>query len=260
MTIHQDVAGYWYDVDHEDCSILRQGDVFLNFLDDGRDYLIVVSQSCNLRQNPDLEVSLACADELETWLAENGFDITNLDHLQKGIPVDRFMLPRRPGYFETELLVFLDDMRHVPASRICEVVEAGFARARATDILTTFVGHNYGRYVNRPAVRLEIPRFTWVSSRLEVDPFEPGHTPYPSSAIALRGTRYDGERGSARDGEAWFKVAVQGEESVFASTTQSPDASRRELAEQLTAVLSDETGLSEAARKAVARVRERYFA
>jgi hypothetical protein len=198
MTTHEEVARYWYDVDHEDCSTLRQGDVFLNFLDDGRDYLVVVSQSCNLRQNPDLEVSLAGADELETWLAENGFDITTLDHVRKGIPVDRFLLPRRPGHFETELLVFLDELRHVPAARVCEAVENGFARARATDILTAVVGHNYGRYVNRPAVRHEIPSFTWRSSSVPVSSFEPGEAPYPSSSIALRGSRYEGEAGTAR--------------------------------------------------------------
>lgn len=259
MTTHEEIAHYWYDVDHDDCSTLRQGDVFLNFLDDGRDYLVVVSQSCNLRQNPDLEVSLAGADELDTWLAENGFDITNLEYVRKGTPVDRFMLPRRPGHFETELLVFLDELRHVPAARVCAAVEDGFARARATDILTTVVGHNYGRYVNRPAVRVEIPTFTWMSSTVPVSSFEPGEAPYASSSIPLRGNQYEGEAGTARDGETWFKVAVQGEESVFASTTRSLDTSRRELAEQLMAVLSDETGLSEAARRAVGRVRKRYF-
>lgn len=256
---HENVARYWYDVDHQDCTILRQGDIFLNFLDDGRDYLVVVSQSCNLRQNPDLEVSLAGADELETWLAENGFDITNLDYFQNGIPVDRFMLPRRPGSFETELLVFLEEMRHVPASRVCQAVEEGFARARATDILTTVVGHNHGRYVNRPAIRHEIPSFKWTSSRLTVEPFQPGEPPFPSAAVPLRCTRYDGEAGTPRQGESWFKVAVQDEEAAFASTTRSPETSRRELAEQLVAMLGEETGLSEAARRAVARVRERYF-
>lgn len=256
---HEEIAAYWYDADHDDCSILRQGDVFLNFREDGGDYLVVVSQSCNLRDNPSLEVTLARADEIATYVAENGNEITELEFFRKGYPIDRFMLPRRPGHIETELLVFLDELKHVAADEVCAAVQQGFAKARATDILTAVVGDAYGHWVNRPAVRRTIPTFDWLEARTDVAALLPDEAPLPTRPIELTGKSFSGKPGSAREGEVWYRVGVKQHEPMLSSTTPSVEMSRAELAEQLQLLLDDASGLSPKVQRALDLVRKAYY-
>jgi hypothetical protein len=255
---HDDVAKYWYDEPHEDCDLLRQGDIFENWLDDAHDLVVVVSQSCDLRKEPDAQVLLAVADLLETWLAENGRDITQLDHIRQGKTYSICMLPRLPGTFESEVLVHLDALHTVDGHQVCDAVRAGKALARAREPLSAEIGYRMAIRFNRPAIRVEIPGFDWASEGLTVAPLEPAEVgPRLRRPIAIKAKAYRGQPGSARAAEEWFCVwVVDGPE--FAASAASIDDARNLLVEQVKELLTADAPPPNLAT-AVAALREAYF-
>lgn len=255
---HDEVAQYWYDEAHEDCGLLRQGDVFENWLDDAHDLLVVVSQSCDLRKEPDAQVLMAVADLLDTWLAENGRDITQLDHIRQGKTYSICMLPRLPGAFDTEVLVHLDTLRTLGGEEVCKAVRAGRALARAREPLSTEIGYRMAIRFNRPAIRVEIPGFDWASEGLTAAPLEPAAVdPSPRRPIALKAKTFRGRPDSARAGEEWFCVWVV-ECPELAATAQSIDDARSLLVEQIRELLAAAT-LPPSLAMAVGALREAYF-
>jgi hypothetical protein len=253
---HPGVARYWYDEPHEDCGLLRQGDVFENWLDDTHDLLVVVSQSCDLRKEPDAQVILAEADLLETWLAENGRDIGQLDYFRQGKTYSICMLPRLPGTFETEVLVHLDTIRTLPGSAVCEAVRSGHALARAREPLSAEIGYRMAIRFNRPAIRVEIPGFDWVTEGLSPPPIEPGELdPSPRRPIPVKAKAYRGRTGSTREGEEWFSVWAQ-DSPELASTARTPDEARTFLLEQIGELLG---ATPPSLAGAITLLRERYF-
>lgn len=255
---HLEVGRYWYDEPHEDCGLLRQGDVFENWLDDAHDLLVVVSQSCDLRKEPDAQVLVAVADLLETWLAENGRDIGQLDHIRQGKTYGICMLPRLPGTFESEVLVHLDTLRTLGGEEVCEAVRAGRALARAREPLSTEVGYRMAIRFNRPAIRVEIPGFDWVSEGLTVAPLEPTAVdPSARRPIAVKAKAFRGRPDSARAGEEWFCLWVV-DCPELAATARLIDDARSLLIEQMRELLTAAT-LPPNFATAVAALREAYF-
>jgi hypothetical protein len=262
---HEAVAVHWYAEDHDECESLRQGDIFAGFLENGWDYLVVVSRSCNLRDSPTHMVEFARADELETYLAENGQEIGSVDAWIDRAYSDRFMLPRRPGAFETELIVNLHWQQQVPADRVCKAVEAGMVRARASAVLSGVVAYQVGMFYAKPSIIVEIPKWRWEKgkSRVPVAPFVPGSAPYSTSAIPLLANHYVAAAGTPREGEEWFRVWIEGHD-LISSTTPNLDASRREVAElimDLKARLEGDTlDPNRGTTKSISRIVGDYFA
>lgn len=255
---HQDVAQYWYDEPHDDCGLLRQGDVFENWLDEGHDLLVVVSQSCDLRKEPDAQVLLADADLLETWLAENGRDIGQLDHFRQGKTYSICMLPRMPGTFETEVLVHLDTLRALTGREVCEAVQAGPAIARAREPLSAEIGYRMAIRFNRPAIRVEIPGFDWVTEGLNLPPLEPSELdPTPRLPVEIKARSYRGRPGSAREGEVWFCVWVTVSPEL-AATARTVDEARTLLVDQI-AELVGVPSLPPNLAAPIGALREAYF-
>ncbi len=254
----QDVASYWYDEPHEDCGLLRQGDVFENWLDEGHDLMVVVSQSCDLRKEPDAQVLLAGADFLETWLADNGRDIAQLDHFRQGKTYSVCMLPRLPGTFETEVLVHLDTLQALAGSEVCDAVRAGYALARAREPLSAEIGYRMAIRFNRPAIRVEIPGFDWAMEGLNPPALEPGELdPSPRGPVLIKAKAYRGRTGSAREGEEWFCVWVQ-DSPELASTARTLDEARSLLVEQIAELLGTASPPPNLAAP-IAALREAYF-
>ncbi|HEX7951279.1 MAG TPA: hypothetical protein VF494_13085 [Candidatus Limnocylindrales bacterium] len=255
---HHEVARYWYDEPHEDCDLLRQGDVFEDWLDDAHDLLVVVSQSCDLRKEPHAQVLLAVADLVETWLAENGRDISQLDHIRQGKTYSICMLPRLPGTFESEVLVHLDTLQMLDGARVCAAVRAGRALARAREPLSAEIGYRMAIRFNRPAIRVEIPGFDWAAGGLTVTPLELAEIdPSPRRPIAIKAKAYRGRPGSARAGEEWFCVWVV-DSPELAATARSIGDARSLLIEQIRELLTA-AALPPNLATAVAALREAYF-
>ncbi|MDA8204424.1 MAG: hypothetical protein M0Z49_17040 [Chloroflexi bacterium] len=255
---HVEVARYWYDEPHKDCGLLRQGDVFENWLDDAHDLLVVVSQSCDLRKEPDAQVLVAVADLLETWLAENGRDIGQLDHIRQGKTYSICMLPRLPGTFESEVLVHLDALRTLGGQEVCEAERSGKALARAREPLSAEIGYRMAIRFNRPAIRIEIPTFDWASEGLTVASLDPAEfDPRPRRPIAIKAKAYRGRPASARAGEEWYLVWVV-DCPELAATARSLDGARRLLVEQIWELLRA-AALPPNLGTAVAALREAYF-
>jgi hypothetical protein len=260
--IHDDVAAYWYDTDHLDCTILRQGDVFENFLaDHARTYLVVVSQSCDLRKDPSADITLAGADPVYLWLAENGVGLNQLETIRKGEKVGRLLLPRRPGFLDDDVLVFLNETIRASARDVCVAVEAGRARARATEILSWFVAHNIAYMANRPAVRVPVPDIIYKQQphKVEVEPFKPGSSPFSTRDIPLEATRWVGKEGTARSGETFYQVSIAGERQVMSAHVEL-DAARYALAVQVRVLLAQLDVADESEKGLMLkRVRATYF-
>lgn len=209
-------------------------------------------------KEPDAQVLMAVADLVETWLAENGRDITQLDHIRQGKTYSICMLPRLPGTFESEVLVHLDTLQTLDGQQTCEAVRAGRALARAREPLSAEIGYRMAIRFNRPAIRLEIPGFDWASEGLTVAALESAEIePVPRHPITIKAKVYRGRPGSARAGEEWFCVWVV-DCPELAATARSIDDARSFLVEQIRELLTA-AALPPSLGTAVAALREAYF-
>jgi hypothetical protein len=260
VTVHDEVAAYWYDADHDDCALLRQGDVLADvWRQSGREYVVVVSQSCDLRSDPPPDVELAPADTLELTLLENGQLFNSLEQIRRGQQIDRVMLPRRPGRFETELIVHLDETFKLPGKLVCAAVEQSAAVARARETLTWVVAHQVALRASRPAIRVPIPEFSWVRpAALQLDPFVPGGRPYPAREIPLRAQRYTGAEATGREAEQWTRVWVDGYD-LLSSAAPTADEARDALAAKLTELRESPAAAGTRLAEIMTRVSEVYF-
>jgi len=259
-----DVAEYWYDDPHSDCGLLRQGDIFFNLTATGprsaHDVMVVVSQSCDLREDPSGTVLMAYGDLLETWLADNGLDITQLEEFRKRKQLDVLLLPRYPGVIETEILVHVKDFETVGYTVVCEAVKAGQVIARATEVLSGVVGHQVSAVLSRPAIRTDIPPFTWETSKVNVDAVAPAEIPGLERAIPLNGQSYTGRAGSGREEETWFRVMPQSQElQIFASTMRKLADARAVVIEHMANAIAEGDSPDGARARGLTFLRDRHL-